>query len=626
MPFIRVEAGPLQGREEEVVDSLVVGRDPDADFYIPSPEISRHHCRIYRQGGNCFVADMGSRNGTVVNGVYRDKAELSAGDEIRIGKVVVRYTLARANTGVAWPVSAASDTGQDMDVSVVLDASGVKESLETLGHQQALARLRTFYKVSQTLAVHTDEQEIFPQILQCLLDIFPQAARAYVLIGEDVASLQQRGRLCRDAEAGDAGACVSTTILKTVMDRREAVLSTDAASDERFAEGASIIQQNIHTMICAPLIAHEEILGVIEVDSSSVADPFNEDDLNLLMGVASQVALFLRNIKLATRAATEQAHRRQLERFFSPAVARTVIDNQMTLGGELREGVVMFCDIVGFTPMSETTDPPELVRLLNMYLGAMVTKIRQTDGTVDKFGGDAILCVWGAPAADPADANHALLAAFEMQNAMVLYNRHLAELGVEAVGMGVGLHAGDFIAGNIGSEDRMEYTVIGNHVNIAQRIETTAARGMIIVSEDVCQRVNGRLLGTLYHGVSLKGARGERALVCVRGLATDTGTVLSMPVELDGAIPAKLVSISPDRRQLGLLSAADLEPGSQVNVICRTPERPDGGSFDVQVIGRLEGRERCWACACDQLAGILPEMLDHGVLDSGVQGIPWHRS
>ena len=627
MPVIRVETGPEPGREFELEEELTVGRDQDADICVPLPEISRRHCRVCREGIHCVVEDLGSRNGTVVNGVYQQRAELRDGDEIRLGKVTLRFcdvggaAAPAAGSNVYEPVTCMAGNAE---VSVVLDAARMQSAIEGLGHEQALQRLQTFFQVAQTLSVHTDEKEIVPEILQCLLQIFPQSSRAYILTGACVEELEERGRLSRDPDTTDSGARISRTILAAVLGKKEAVLSSDAASDERFADGLSIIQHNIHTMMCAPLVAHDEILGIIEVDSSSVVDPFSEDDLNLLVGVASQVALFLRNLLLANRAATERAHRRQLERFFSPAVARTVIENELELGGELREGVVLFCDIVGFTPMSENTDAPELVRLLNIYLGMMVEKIQEYDGTIDKFGGDAILCVWGAPTTVEDDASRAVRAALAMQNEMVAYNRQLAAMGVNPIGMGIGLHAGRFIAGNIGSRERMEYTVIGRDVNLAQRIESKAASGMIMVSESLAQRANGRVLGCRFPAVSLKGASVAHSLVCLRGLATDAGTVLALPVLINGQTPANIVSVDDDGRTLRLLSTCELETSRELVLEFRTPER-ESPPLSVAVEAPVAGQSRCWVCRCEPSEGYLHELVRAGVLEGASNGIPWER-
>ncbi len=627
MPLLLVESGDLRGLAVEVTEELIIGRDVDAGLHLSDPGVSRHHCRVFPEEGRFWIEDMGSRNGTFVDGAAIERTELAPGSRILAGTVEMRFVLdSSAIEESRGPGTTLLDVSGDREVavSVVADASGGAAKL--LDPAQAIQHLQTYSRVAEALAAQTDEHQVLARILQCLMDIFPQASRAYVLMGDSVDRIQEKGRLYREGGKTDSGATVSRTILRAVLERREAVLSTDAAKDQRFLAGASIVEQDIHTMMCAPLIACGETLGVIEVDSASVAQPFVEADLNLLIGIARQIALFLRNTQLAARAATERAQRRQLERFFSPAVARRVADSELTLGGELREGVVMFCDIVGFTPMSEKKQPAELVELLNLYLGTMVDEIFAAGGTVDKFGGDAILAVWGAPAPVEDDADWALRAALRMQNDMVAYNARLAEMGSDPVGMGIGLHSGPFIAGNIGSAERMEYTVIGNHVNLAQRVESKAAADMVMISEAVLNRLSGRVLGTRFEGVRLKGAGSPASLICVRGLITRDECLLSVPVILDNAVSAKIIGVDPEARRFAVTVARAPDPGPvDVLVTLRTPELAVQPFRARLTPGRKGGNDRDRGLLADRPVPFLARLLSEGVIEGGKDGTPWRR-
>lgn len=627
MPLLLVESGDLRGLVIEVTGELIMGRDVDAGLRLSDPDVSRRHCRVYPNQGQFWIEDLGSRNGTFLDEVAIDRAELVPGSRILVGAVEMRFIAESEETAESGeePGTTLLNRSQDreVEVAVVADASG--GAPERLDPAQALNRLHTYYQIAETLAAQTDEQQVFARILQCLMEIFPQASRAYVLMGAAADSIQEKGRLYRDGDKANSRATVSRTILRSVLERREAVLSSDAASDQRFQAGRSIVEQDIHTMMCAPLIAGGEVLGVVEVDSTSVSQPFVEADLNVLVGISRQIALFLRNTKLAARAATERAQRRQLERFFSPAVARRVANSELTLGGDLRDGVVMFCDIVGFTPMSEKKQPAELVELLNLYLGAMVEEIFAANGTVDKFGGDAILAVWGAPAPIENDADWALRAALNMQNDMVAYNAGLVGRSTAPVGMGIGLHAGAFIAGNIGSAERMEYTVIGNHVNLAQRVEGKAAAGMIMISDAVASRVSGRVLGTRFGQVRLKGAGAPMNLVCVRGLADDDGYLMSVPVRLNKNVPAKIVRADPNGTTYTVWVGADLPATAHdVLVTLPTPEcttKP----FRARMMPRQEGAAQVRSLVVDAPPRFLARLFQEGIVEGGTDGIPWRR-
>jgi len=285
-------------------------------------------------------------NGTLVNDKAADRVRLHHGDQIRVGEFRAEFRdlphpfdTAQPPPGTV-PVEDALEVRPTMNVSASLDASSQGTAIPKRDARRTEKHLKTFFLVSRALTVCTDDESLFSRILQCLLDVFPQASRAYVLMGNDIDNLVEKGRLSRHQEQAPAEAmAISTTILKHVLGEREAILSRDAGADRRFTSGESIIQQNIRTMMCTPLIAQDETFGVLEVDSERINAPFGEEDLELLVGVAAQIALFLRNLKLMEAAAAERARRRQLQMFFSPAVAKNIIENEISLGGELRNGV-----------------------------------------------------------------------------------------------------------------------------------------------------------------------------------------------------------------------------------------------------------------------------------------------
>jgi class 3 adenylate cyclase len=155
-------------------------------------------------------------------------------------------------------------------------------------------------------------------------------------------------------------------------------------------------------------------------------------------------------------------------------------------GGERRRVTVLFSDIYGFTSYSEKLPPERLVRELNAYLAAMLEVIRKEGGVVDKYMGDAIMVVFGIPRSDPEDARKAIRAAIQMQAALALHNEERKKLGLPAFMQGIGVHTGEVVAGNVGTEDRLQYTVIGDAVNTASRLEnaTRSLRVPTLISRD----------------------------------------------------------------------------------------------------------------------------------------------
>lgn len=206
-------------------------------------------------------------------------------------------------------------------------------------------------------------------------------------------------------------------------------------------------------------------------------------------------------------------------KFHGSSVADDLIKNNIGVGGQNKDVVVFFSDIRGFTAFSEKRSPEEVVEMLNEYFGAMVKVINQYGGVVDKFIGDAIMAVWGAPKTSDRDAHNALRACIEMRKVLAELNEKRIARGQPPINIGMGLHSGRAISGTIGSDERMEYTVIGNTVNTASRIEasTKAFGADLLVSGEVVEKVGEDFLIELAGSAEVKGRSDALKLYRVRG-------------------------------------------------------------------------------------------------------------
>jgi adenylate cyclase len=188
------------------------------------------------------------------------------------------------------------------------------------------------------------------------------------------------------------------------------------------------------------------------------------------------------------------------------------------IGGEQRRVTLLMSDLRGFTPLTEGLQPQQVLRLLNSYLGTMADVVLAHQGTVDEFVGDAILAIFGAPVARPDDARRAVACAVAMQEALAALNRGNEKQSLPRLEMGIAVHTGEVIVGNIGSERRTKYGVVGSAVNHAGRIESFTVGGQVLISdatlreagEDV--RVGERL------AVDAKGTREPIVVYDLRGL------------------------------------------------------------------------------------------------------------
>jgi len=160
-------------------------------------------------------------------------------------------------------------------------------------------------------------------------------------------------------------------------------------------------------------------------------------------------------------------------------------DGDIKLGGVLQPVTVLFADIRGFTQLSEQMDAQEVVLVLNEFFTAMTEVVLDAGGTLDKYIGDCVMALFGAPVPAPDDIERGVRAAIDMQQKAALMNRDRRARGLREVKIGVGLHAGPAVVGNIGSAQRMQYTAIGDTVNVASRVAAVAAPDQVLVSEDV---------------------------------------------------------------------------------------------------------------------------------------------
>lgn len=207
-------------------------------------------------------------------------------------------------------------------------------------------------------------------------------------------------------------------------------------------------------------------------------------------------------------------------KFHGSSVAEDLINNDIGVGGQNKEVVVFFSDIRGFTAFSEKKNPEEVVAMLNEYFAVMVGVINRHGGVVDKFIGDAIMAIWGAPKSDDKDAYNAVRACLEMRKGLAELNAKRLERGEVEIMIGMGLHAGRAISGTIGSDERMEYTVIGNTVNTASRIEasTKAFGADLLITDDVISRVGEDSFILDYAGAAeVKGRSEAIKMYKVRG-------------------------------------------------------------------------------------------------------------
>jgi adenylate cyclase len=232
------------------------------------------------------------------------------------------------------------------------------------------------------------------------------------------------------------------------------------------------------------------VIGVLYTDNLSMADIYSQEDLEFLTALANQAAIAIENTELNKRMQSEAIVRTKLERFFPQAVSKKlkeegnleIVDTEVT---------ALFADISGFTAMSSTMEPRQIIEMLNEYFEVMVEDIVfQYEGTLEKYIGDALLAVWGAPYRQPDDARRAVHAAIAMQKAVLRLREQWRQRHGIDIQIHIGLNTGKVAAGNIGSQNLIQYATIGDTTNVTSRICSAAQEGEIMISQTTLDQLN----------------------------------------------------------------------------------------------------------------------------------------
>jgi adenylate cyclase len=249
--------------------------------------------------------------------------------------------------------------------------------------------------------------------------------------------------------------------------------------------------------------------GDFDVRASSI--PHGNDEVGDLAHAFDQMALGLKE---------RERLKGTLDRYVSGDVAERILEEKddLLLRGEVRRVTVLFLDVRGFTTISERLSPTEVVALLNEYFDVVVDRVTHHGGTLNKFIGDAAMCIWGAPKEALNAERDAVLCALEIQEAVATLSAERARNGATTVAIGIGINAGEAVAGNLGAARRLEYTVIGDAVNLAQRLESQAKAGEVLISQTVYEKVEALVEVSPREPVKLKGKSQPVQLWEVKGL------------------------------------------------------------------------------------------------------------
>ena len=321
MAVLQMVKGPQPGQRVELdADRAVIGRHPECDIVLDVAAISRQHAVISRRDGRFYVEDLGSRNGTYVNGRrLSEVTPLATGDRMVICDVTFDF-FGDPQLGGPTPSDESSLAVMLHDEPVESAATNVMTKLDVSTDYASLylsakpeAKLAAVLEISRNLSRALSIDDILPKLLDSLFKIFVQADRAFVIMRESDGRLVPRAiRARREDDQGIVR--ISRTIVNQAMEQKEAILSADASSDQRFDMAQSVADFHIRSMMCAPIIDGEgNALGVLQVDTLNQRSRFTEHDLEVLAGVASQASIAIDNATLHDRMWSQRSLERDLE-------------------------------------------------------------------------------------------------------------------------------------------------------------------------------------------------------------------------------------------------------------------------------------------------------------------------
>src|SRR5690348_6364451 len=383
-----------------------------------------------------------------------------------------------------------------------------------LAHEIDLGmRDRLLYELARDLSSSLDLDVVLEKVMDRVITLM-KAARGFIVLVDPVDGTLSVQMARGEADPEKARQFLgSRTVIEQVVRTGQAVVSTDASLDDRFKGQQSVILQNLRSIIAVPLVTKGKVIGAVYVDNPFRASIFEETDKEFLQAISDLAAIAIDNARQYERSEF-------LRQVFEAHVNKQVTDYVLTrsgktlrfLPGERREVTMLNSDIAGFSTLSQSMEAEELVGFLNDYFQRMIRVVLEHGGNIDKFQGDGMLVVFGAPNPMHDHAERALQAALAMVGEIAHFNRQQMSDGKPTISVGMGLDTGEVVAGHVGSDDRMEFTLIGVPVNNSAYLSKVRP-ARVLMSEATRSRVpqDGFRVSD-FEPLHLKGAREPQAI------------------------------------------------------------------------------------------------------------------
>jgi adenylate cyclase len=371
------------------------------------------------------------------------------------------------------------------------------------------SRDQLLFQLGAELASSLDLDEVLGNLMNRVVE-FMRASRGFIVLVDEAGEISVQMAKGATPHEDTNEFVGSRTVIEQVVADGKAVLATDATVDDRFKGQQSVILQNLRSIVAAPLVVKGKVIGALYVDNPFRAGIFDNDDKQFLQAIAYQAASAIDNARLYTQLKSNYEHaefmRQTFERYVNKQVMERVLadPNGGFLAGERLRVTMLASDIAGFSTLSQELEAEDMVALLNDYFGRMVDIVLAHGGNVDKFQGDGLLAVFGAPAPLEDSAQRAVSAAREMVVEIAAMNAQRVKMGDLPIEVGIGLDTGYVVAGNIGSERRLDYTLIGVPVNNAAYLCNMRPPD-VLISQNTFRALHGKVEAVPREPIVLKG-------------------------------------------------------------------------------------------------------------------------
>jgi adenylate cyclase len=490
-------------------ENICIGRTPENDIELKDSLISRRHTSIVKKGNQYVVYDLGSSNGTFVNRERVEMKTLQNGDVVRLGDTEITFLEEdRPSRPPAMPPSPGRDQRhvtdfygsqqivqhvEDIAESYSFDISdalskglSLKDIRREVSGEKAAKDSKMFFilfQVGKALSTAATLDDMLATATRLIFEVI-NAERGVVLLREqgngELATRLVYHRTRGLVDGKDIH--VSKTITSQVVGEKVSIITSDALQDPRFMQGLSIVQYNIRSALCVPLWEDRQVYGAIYLDNLAKSYAFTKDDLELLTAIANLIAIRIRQEETQVKLRREETLRTNLSKYHSPDVVQMLMARGGDVGLEVaeREVSVVFIDVESSTKLAETKTAKDVADLLNEFFLMATNAVFTQKGNVNKFIGDEVMAIFNAPVDMPDHAVAAVRCCVTMLKDLERFNQSNPE---RKFNVRCAVNSGPVVAGNVGTPTRMEYTVLGDTVNVAARLSKFPQVNSVVVGE-----------------------------------------------------------------------------------------------------------------------------------------------